>query len=142
MSLVLGDVGAGQILKKYFNNTPPVGGNDYILKLYTNNIDPSDNDVASDYTEAVGGGYSDKTLTSGSFVISTVAGICQATYAQQEFAFSGPLTGNPAVYGYFVVDADGVFIFAEKAGASITPLAVGDKVTVDPMFQLTKGTPS
>jgi hypothetical protein len=142
MAIVLTDLGAEQILKKYFANTDPTGGVDLTLKLFTNNINPADTDVVGGYTEAVGGGYAAKTLTAASFTISTVGDIAQAAYAQQTFTFTGPLTGPGTIYGYFVVDADGVLIYAEKAAVAFTPLNNGDLLLITPAFQLSKGTPT
>jgi hypothetical protein len=70
MALTLLDVGADQILKSYFNKTQPAGGNNLTLKLFTNNVTPSDAHTASNYTEASGGGYAAKTLTAGSFTVT------------------------------------------------------------------------
>lgn len=142
MSIVLSDVGAEQILKKYFANTAPAGGNNLTLKLFTSNTTPADTDTAGTYTEATGGGYSAITLTAASFTVSTVGGIAQAAYAQRTFTFSGALTTNGTVYGYYIVDADGVLIYAERAATSYTPLNNGDALMITPIFKLSKGTPT
>lgn len=143
MSIVLSDAGAIQILTKYFKNIAPTNGNNYTLKLFTNNnITPVDSDTASTYTEADGGGYAAKTLTAASFTISTSAGIAQAAYAQQTFTFTGALTANATIYGYYVVDDDGALIYAEKASSSFTPTNNGDQYLITPVFQLSKGTPT
>lgn len=142
MALVLTDTGAIQILTKYFQNTLPAGGNNLTLKLFVNNITPGDTDTAGTYTEAAGGGYAVKTLTAANFSISAVSNIIQAAYTAQTFTFTGALTTNPTIYGYFVVDADGVLIYAEKASAAYTPANNGDAFTMTPVFQLSKGTPT
>lgn len=142
MSMVLADVGAVQMLNSYFKKTNPTNGNNLTLKLFVNNIDPADDDVAGDYTEATGGGYVAKTLTASSFTVATSDGIAQASYAQQQFTFTGALTTNTTIYGAFIVDADGVLICAEKAAASYTPTNNGDIYAVTPAFQISKGTPT
>lgn len=143
MSLQLQDVGAVQVLTSYFKKTQPAGGNNLTLKLFVSNTTPSTSgaDTAGTYTEAAGGtGYSAITLTAASWTVSTVANIVQAAYAKQTFTW----TGNPSetVYGYFIVDADGVLIYAERAAATFTPTANGDYYEVTPAFKLSGGTPA
>jgi hypothetical protein len=142
MSLVLADIGADEILKTYFNNTRPVGGNNLTLKLYTNNLTPLDTHTASNFTEASGGGYAAKTLTNGFWTITPANDPSDAVYAQQTFTFTGPLSGNPTIYGYYVVDADNNLIYAELLTAPFTPANNGDNIKITPKFQLSKGTPA
>ncbi len=40
MALLVTDKGSEQILKAYFNNSWPAGGNDLRIDLYTNNYTP------------------------------------------------------------------------------------------------------
>ena len=141
MAISLADVGAASFLKAYFNNVWPAGGKNLTLRLFATNVTPSDTSTVGSFTEAAGGGYAAKTLTNGSWTESNVGGIEQAAYALQTFTFTGALTTNPTVYGYYVVDADGVLVFAE-AQASFTPANSGDNITVTPTFQLSKGTPA
>lgn len=140
--IVLGDVGADTILGTFFNNAWPAGGKNLTLKLNTNNYVPLDTSVAGDFTEAAGGGYAAVTLTNGSWVITVGNDPSDAVYAQQTWTFTGALTGTATIYGYFVVDADGVFVFAEKFDYSMTPAKNGDQLKVTPKCQLSKGTPS
>lgn len=142
MALILADVGAEAFLKARFNDSWPSGGANLTLRLYCNDITPADTHTAATFTEALGGGYSAKTLTAGSWTVSTVGGIYQAAYSAQTFTFTGALTTNGTIYGYYVTDADGVLQWAEKRTFSITPLINGDNLIVTPVFQLSKGTPS
>ena len=142
MALVLVDVGADCLLKTYFNNTRPSGGNNLTLKLNVNNQTPADTHTSSDYTVATGGGYVDKTLTNGSWTVTVANDPSDAVYAEQTWTFTGALTTNPTIYGYFIVDADGVLIWAEKLSASFTPANNGDQLKITPVFQMSKGTPS
>jgi hypothetical protein len=136
------DVGVLAQLKIIFNNVRAVGGNDLTIKLYTNNVAIDDTKVAGDFTIATGGGYVDKTLTMGSWTCANVGGIAQALYAIQTWTFTGPLTGNPNIYGYIVVDADDVLAWAEALAAPFTPANNGDKLNVTPKYQGSKGTPT
>lgn len=142
MSLVLADVGADAILKAFFNNVRPAGGNNLTLKLFVNDVTPADTDTAATYTEASGGGYAAKTLTNGSWTVATGNDPSDAVYADQAFVFTGPLTTNLTVYGYYVEDADGVLQWSERLGSTFTPENNGDSLTITPKFQLSKGTPS
>lgn len=142
MAMTVQDVGAEAGLKIQFNNVRAVGGNNLTLKLFTSNTTPADTDTAATYTEAAGGGYAAKTLTMGSWTVSIAAGIAQAAYAEQTWTFTGALTGNPSVYGYYVVDADNTLIFSERLDALFTPTANGDILRVTPVYKLSKGTPT
>ncbi len=137
--LVLTDLGAGQILKTYFNNTHPAGGNDLTLRLFVNDVTPAQTGVA--YTEAAGGNYAAKTLTNGSWTVTVANDPSDAVYAQQVFTFSGALTTNPIIYGYYVTDADGTVLWAERLTAPFTPANDGDHVDITPKFQMSSGVP-
>lgn len=141
MSIKLSDQGAVAKLNKYFKNISPVGGNSFKLKLFTNDVDIDDTTLtASSFTEASGGGYEDIELTAADFTVSVVEGIAQAATPLQSFTFTGTLTGGVQVYGYYVVDADGVYIFADKPGDPYTP-TVNGLFAVNVTYQLSKGTP-
>ena len=142
MALVLADVGADELLKVFFNNDRPTGGNNFTLKLFVNDYTPLQTSVAGSFTEATGGGYAAKTLTNGSFTVTVGNDPSDAVYAQQVFTFTGALTTNPTIYGYYVVDADGTLIYAERAAASFTPANNGDHYDVTPKFQISSGTPA
>ena len=142
MSLILTDAGAQQILKKYFKNQAPTGGNNLTLKLFTNDIVVSDSTVTSDLVEATGGGYTSATMATTDGTITVVNGISQIAYPQSQFVFTGALTTNPTVYGYYIVDADNTLIFVEKAPAGYTPMSNGDMYAITPIIQLSKGTPT
>lgn len=140
-AMVLSDVGADNILAAYFNNSPAPGN--LLLKLYCTNVSPADTDTVSSYTACTGGGYADKTLTNGSWTITTGDDPSDAVYAEQTYTFTGALTTNGTIYGYFVTNAAGtVLIWAELFSSTFTPANNGDNVKVTPKFQLSKGTPN
>jgi len=141
MGLTLVDVGADVVLKAFFNNSWPTGGKDLTLKLFTNDITPVDTHVASNYTEAAGGGYAAKTLSNGSWTVTPANDPSDAIYAQQVWTFTGALTGPGVIYGYFVLDADGILLWAERLTAAFTPANNGDQVKITPKVELSKGTP-
>ena len=141
MALVLSDVGADALLEAYFNNDWPTS-KDLTLKLFCNDITPVDTHIASSFTEATGGGYAAKTLTNGSWVIASANDPSDATYAEQTFTFTGVLTTNTNVYGYYIINGDGTLVWAEKLSATFTPNASGGTLSITPQFQLSKGTPT
>lgn len=143
MALTLADVGADQILKAYFNNSWPTS-KDLVVKLFTNDYTPTDTDTTDNYTQAAGGGYVSKVLTNGNWTINAANDPSDGVYAEQTWTFTGPLTGNPTIYGYYIVDnnGSGVEVWAERLGASFTPNNNGDQLFITPKFQMSKGTPT
>lgn len=133
MGLLAPDVGEAQLLKVALGKATP---ENQTLKLFTNDKTPAEGDVAGDYTEASGNGYSAKTLTGTSWTVATSEGVTTGEYAEQEFTFSGAL-GD--VYGYFVVGAtSGILLWAERfAGApfnvkgATTPIKITPKITLE-----------
>lgn len=141
--IVAHDQGSEKILKKYFNNVPATLP-DFTIKLFCNGITPATDDTAADFTEASGGGYAAKTLTEGSFTVALDAGdgVYYASYAAQVFTFTGALTTNPNIYGYYILDGDGDIVYSEVAPAVFTPALNGDTLIIIPKIKLGAGTPS
>lgn len=134
MPLLVPDVGEVLFLKWALNNAAP---ENQTLHLFVNNVTPAESDTAASYTEAAGGGYASKALTGSSWSIGTVAGVTSGTYAAQVFTFSGALTTNPTIYGYFFKAAtSGTLLLAEAAASSYTPTTSGDYYTVNPVVTL------
>jgi hypothetical protein len=142
MALIVTDVGADNMLKAYFNNDWPTGGNNHTLHLYTNNYTPVDTSANANFTEAAGGGYAAKTLAHGNWTVTAGNDPSDAAYAQQTFTFTGNLTGNASVYGYHVKDEDDAVIWAEKFASPFTPANNGDNIKITPLVQASKGTPA
>ncbi len=131
MSLVVPDVGEVKLLDRALRLSAE---EDLLLKLFVNNYTPVEGSVAGDFTEATGGGYASKTLTNGSWgAAATVAGVSSSAYAEQTFTFTGPLTTNPDIYGYYLVGAvSGTLYWAERASVTFTP---GDTYKVTPKIE-------
>jgi hypothetical protein len=142
MGLILADVGARVLLNIIFNNSWPGSSKDLTLQLFVNDVTPTDTDTSSTYTEAVGGGYSSKTLVNGSWTVNPAHDPADAMYAQQQFTFTGQLTNNPTIYGYMIKDSVGTLIWAERFPVAFTPYNNDDKIFVTPKMQLSKGTPT
>lgn len=134
MALLVPDVGEVLFLKWCLNNAVPENQS---LRLFVNNITPAESDTAASYTEATGGGYAAKSLTGSSWTVATASGITSGTYASQVWTFTGPLTTNPNIYGYFMKGAtSGTLLFAEAAVTPYTPASSGDTYTVNPVVTL------
>lgn len=142
MALTIADVGADAFLKARFNNEWPASTKDLTLRLFVNDVTPLDTHTAANYTEATGGGYVVKTLTCGGWTITPGNDPSDAVYPVQVFTFSGALSTNPNIYGYYVTDGDGVLQWAERLVAAFTPVSDGDRLSVTAKFQLSKGTPT
>lgn len=93
------------------------------LKLYSNNVTPAEADIVSSYTEVTGGGYVSKTLVFAAWIV--VAGSpTRGTYSIQSFVFTGVTGGPGTVYGYYVVDGNGILLGSEAfPGGPYSPIA-------------------
>lgn len=102
-----------------------------VLRLFTNNITPAETDTAATYTEATGGGYSAITLTGSSWTV-TGGAPSSATYAQQTFTFTGALTTNPDIHGYFYTQTTSGTLVASETFTVFTPANNGDNIKITP----------
>jgi hypothetical protein len=138
-TVVLTDVGADELLKVYFNNDRPAGGNDLTLRLYVADRQLADTDTTCP-TAAAGGGYADKTLTNGSWTVTTANDPSDSVYAQQTWTFTGPLTGTyDTIYGYCILDSDSTVIVEEKFSSYYKPTQNGDLLRLTPKIKMSKG---
>jgi hypothetical protein len=126
MALNVPDVGENLALEMIVNKT---AAQNLVLKLYSNNITPSDTDTAGTYTESTFTGYAAITLTGASWGAASGGSIA---YAQQTFTCSG--AGSENCYGYFVVQlASGTLLYSERGtGVPFVITTVGDNVKVTP----------
>ena len=127
MALNVPDVGENKILEALVNKTAP---QDLVLKLYKNNVTPSDTDTAATYTEATFPGYAAINLGGASWNAAAAGSIAYS--AQQTFTCSGVATDD--IYGYFLVQlASGVLIWSERdASAPFAIRVSGDAVKLTP----------
>lgn len=127
MALNFPDTGENLALEMLVNKTAP---QNLVLKLYKNNITPSDTDTAVTYTEATFTGYSAITLTGASWNAASSGTI---TYSAQQ-TFTCTATATDDIYGYYVVQAtSGTLLYSERDGSA--PLAVrnnGDQIKITP----------
>lgn len=134
-TLLVPDVGEAEMLKYALNNKAQ---ENQTLKLYATNVTPAEGDTAGSYTEAAGGGYAAKSLTGANWTVATATGTTTGTYnTAQVWTFTGALTTNATIFGYFLVSASGgILLWAELAAASFTPATNGDTLTITPAIQL------
>jgi hypothetical protein len=125
MAVVFTNAAESIALKNFLNNTPP---QTLVLKLYTNNRVPDKLDVAADYTELSGFGYSSVTLTPASFTF-TPGDPTTATYPQITFTFTG---AAGSIYGYYVIQStSGLLMLANRfSNAPINIANNGDEIRI------------
>lgn len=128
MALNFPDVGENIALEAIVNKTAP---QNLVLRLFSNNITPSDTDVAGTYTEATFAGYAAITLTGASWNAASGGSISYS--AQQTFTRSSTGTAEN-IYGYYCTQlASGVLVYSERDASA--PFAVtnnGDNIKVTP----------
>lgn len=129
MALVVCNNGESVALSYLVGKTTVV--RDLIYRLFATNITPAETDTAGTYTEAAGGGYASKTLTGASWTV-TPGAPTSASYAQQTWTFSGALTTNTTVFGYYVTRVTDADLILAEAFTSFTPANNGDLINLTP----------
>jgi hypothetical protein len=136
MTLLVPDVGEVELLNDLLAN-----GQNWTLKLYSNNVTPGEGDTAGTYTEATFTGYSPKTLTrtrTGSTWenASTAGGVTSSRYNPGTPQSWSP-TSTQSIYGYYVVGASSAVLqFAEIFSVTPKNLSSGDTLNITPKFGL------
>lgn len=131
MTLVVPNVAEVVILEYILNKAAPA---ELDIKLYVNDVIPSETDTESTYVEASGFGYTEKQLISNSWSISP-GNPSSSEHPQVTWTFTGAL-GN--VYGYFIVRRnDGKLMWAERfTNGPYNVQANDDKIKVTPRLTL------
>lgn len=110
---------------------------DFLLKLFVNNVTPADDDTAVTYTEMSTLGYAAKTLAKASWGIAQNAGVAEGSYAEQTWTLSAGAAVT--IYGYFVVSASsGTLLWSELFGAAKVVQNAGDTIKITPKITLSK----
>jgi hypothetical protein len=128
MALNFPDTGENLALEALVNKTAP---QNLVLRLYSNNITPSDTDTTATYTEATFAGYAAITLTGASWGAASGGTI---TYGSQQ-TFTRTSTGaTENIYGYYCNQfTSTTLMYSERDGSA--PFAVtnnGDAVKITP----------
>ncbi len=113
------------------------------LRLFVNNITPSDASVIGDFTEAAAGfpGYAAITLSAATWgAVTVTAHVAQSFYGSTP-TFTRSSTGTPQnVYGWYVTDAGNTKVYA-AARFSAAPLTVtntGDNIQITALVASTR----
>lgn len=130
MALMVPNNGEVLVLSYLVNKSTP---ENLVYRYFTNNITPSETDTAGSYTEASGGGYAAMTLTGNNWTV-TAGAPSVASHAQQTTTFTGALTGNPTIYGYFVTRASTGDLVLAETFSSFTPANNGDVLRLTPQI--------
>ncbi|TXH08475.1 MAG: hypothetical protein E6R04_10635 [Spirochaetes bacterium] len=127
MALNVPDVGENAILEMIVNKT---AAQNPVLKLYKNNITPSDTDTAGTYTEATFGGYAAVTLTGASWNSAASGSISYGS--QQTITCNASATDD--IYGYYIVQTtSGILLWSERdANAPFAVRNSGDAIKITP----------
>lgn len=130
MTILVPNTGEVIALSYLVNKSVP---ENLVYRLFATNITPAETDTAGTYTEAAGGGYSAITLTGSSWTV-TGGAPSTASYAQQTYTFTGVLTTNTTIYGYYVTrSTTGDLVLAETF-TSFTPATNGDNIKLTPQI--------
>jgi hypothetical protein len=128
MALNFPDTGENLALEALVNKTAP---QNLVLRLYSNNVTPSDTDVTGTYTEATFPGYAAITLAGASWNAAAAGSIAYS--AQQTFTRSS--TGAAEnIYGYYCTQLASTTLMYSERDAS-APFAVtnnGDAIKITP----------
>lgn len=141
MSLLVPDIGEILMLQYLVNmlstdgSAGPAGG-ERLLRLFTNNLTPSESTTLGTVTEAVGStGYAPVTLAGASWTTTQVAGTTTAVYSEQTFSFTTAVT----VYGYYVttIGMSPALLWLERfSGAPFILPSGGGQIAISPRISL------
>lgn len=133
MTLLVPNNGEGDMLSFIVNKSAP---ENVVLRLFQNNITPSETDTAATYTEATWTGYAALTLAGASWTVVEGAP-SEASYAQQIFTSSAD-SQSQNNYGYYLTRAtSGRIAWAERfTDGPYQIVNNGDQIKVTPKITL------
>jgi hypothetical protein len=134
--LVVPNQGEQILLDAATGKTPATS---WTLRLFATDHTPAKTDTEADYIEAAGGDYAPFPLNAANWA-TTPGSPTLTRYLLRTFSFTGALTGNPTVYGYYISRDSGGIVYAERFAQPFTPANPGD--AVDVTAQLTLGSVS
>jgi hypothetical protein len=116
-------------LHEYMHGKTAVGAN-WTLRLFENDYTPVNGSLKSNFTKCTIGGYSDVTITPGSWGNASVAAdVSTIAYAQQTF---GPFTGSGTIYGWYIVDSTDTVVLAAAKFDAARSVVADDELKVTP----------
>jgi hypothetical protein len=130
MSLVVSDSAEIVLLQYLLNMTSPTHP---VLKLYKNDVTPSESTVIGGLTQATEAGYASITLPGTSWTTTQVSGVTTGVYSEQTFTF----TTGATIYGYYVTTTGGSLLWVERfPGAPFILPDGGGQIAVSPRITL------
>lgn len=109
-----------------------------VLHLYSNNVTPAKGDTSLTYTEVSGGGYASVPLNYADWTITAASGSTptRATHAAFDMIFTGATAAPGNIYGYYVLDADGVLFGSERFSAGLVPFVpkLNSRIRITPRY--------
>jgi hypothetical protein len=112
------------------------------LHLFCNNYTPVRGMTPASFTEAAGGGYAAITLAAANWTEETGDTPRQVQQPSQTFTFTGALTTNTTIYGYYITNSAGtVVLWAQLLDTPFVPANNGDKLTIPVFLACSTGTP-
>lgn len=122
---MISNVAEIDILDKYTNET-------LYLRLYSNDITPSETDTAASFTEVSGGGYDEIELLAAERTI-TGGNPSSCVWPLKTFTFTGAITATN-LYGYYIVDGAGLLKGAERFPGAVVPFepSAGREINITP----------
>lgn len=130
MPLVTPDVGEILMLQYIVNMVSP---DNRILRLFKNDVTPSDSTVIGGLTQADQAGYVPITLTGSNWTTTQSVGVTTAVYSEQTFTFTTAAT----IYGYYVANTSGDLLWVERfSGAPFQLPDGGGQIAVTPKITL------
>lgn len=131
MAIVVPNSGELQALSYFLQKTTPLS---LALKLFVNNVTPTEATVTSDLVEASGNGYAAVGLLGSSWDIVQGAPSVATYNTQAVFTFTGAL-GN--VYGYYLTRSDGTLAWLERFGDGPYSITTnGDQIKITPVISM------
>jgi hypothetical protein len=134
MPLVTPDLGEIELFNKMLKNALVVDET-YTLRLYRNDVTPTKDTVAADFTATTFTGYSEQILTRANWSDAVTNPDDKAESAYPQLSWTCGTTGD-TIYGYWVIgSSSGVCLWAERFN-SPRILAQSDIFKLTPKFTL------
>lgn len=107
-----------------------------VLKLFQNDVTPTELYTSTGLTACAFGGYSPITLTGANWTITeSTSGVASMSFAEQTFTCNA--STSQSVYGYWIVTASSALVAAERfADAPYIVTNNGDAINVTPNIAL------
>jgi hypothetical protein len=131
-----GDEGELELLDKMLKDALDTDEN-YILKLFKNDVTPTNVFSAGSLTEADFTNYVAKTLTRANWnvAVTNPSNKAETSYATAPQSWTAGTTGN-TIYGYYVVGATSTAVLWVERFATARVLSNGDVLNLTPKFTL------